>query len=136
MKITTTKLFSTATLLLFLLITSVSYAQPGGGPGGRPMGPPPGGSNGRPSMSDRERMRRQYQQQQAAEKAQQVRQKRTVKEGDLFKVVGTLQDSVSGEGIPYVNIAILSAEDTQLVKGGITDLNGYFEIANVPQGSP
>ena len=134
MKITTTKLFSTATLLLFLLITSVSYAQPGGGPGGRPMGPPPGGSNGRPSMSDRERMRRQYQQQQAAEKAQQVRQKRTVKEGDLFKVVGTLQDSVSGEGIPYVNVAILSAEDTQMVKGGITDLNGYFEIANVPQG--
>ena len=130
-----TKLFSAATLLLFLFITSISYAQPGGGPGGgRPMGPPPGGNNGRPSMSDRERMRKQYQANQAAEKAQQVRQKKTVKEGDLFKVVGTLQDSTNNEPIPYVNIAILDAADSMMVKGGITDLNGYFEIQNVPQG--
>ncbi len=130
-----TKLFSAATLLLFLFITSISYAQPGGGPGGgRPMGPPPGGNSGRPSMSDRERMRKQYQANQAAEKAQQVRQKKTVKEGDLFKVVGTLQDSTNNEPIPYVNIAILDAADSMMVKGGITDLNGYFEIQNVPQG--
>ena len=134
MSIKHTKLLSATTLLLFLFITSISYAQPGGGHGGdRPMGPPPGGGN-RPSMSDRERMRKQYQANQAAEKAQQVRQKKTVKEGDLFKVVGTLQDSTNNEPIPYVNIAILDAADSMMVKGGITDLNGYFEIQNVPQG--
>ena len=130
MKMNRKKLFSAVALLFFLLITSTAISQPGG----RPMGPPPGGFRGRPSMSDRERMRKQYQQQKAAEKAQEVRQKRSVREGDVFKVVGTLQDSVNGEGIPYVNIAILSATDTQLVKGGITDINGYFEISNVPQG--
>lgn len=135
MSIKHTKLISAATLLLFLFISSISYAQPGGGPGGgRPMGPPPGGFNGRPSMSDRERMRKQMQANQAAEKAQQVRQKKTVREGDLFKVVGTLQDSTNNEPIPYVNIAILDATDSMMVKGGITDLNGYFEIQNVPQG--
>lgn len=131
MRLNKTNLLSAATLLFFLLIGTTAMAQPGE----RPMGPPPGGgSNGRPTMSDRERMRKQFQQQRTAEKSQEIRQKKTVREGDVFKVVGTLQDSVNGEGIPYVNIAILSATDTQLVKGGITDLNGYFEIANIPQG--
>ena len=129
-----TKLISGAMLLLFLLSTTTIIAQPGGGPGGRPPmgGGYPGG--GRPSSSDRERMRKQWEAQQAAEKAQQVRQKKSVKEGDVFKVLGTLQDSTNNEPIPYVNIAILSAEDSTMVKGGITDLNGYFEIQNVPQG--
>lgn len=134
MKIRFTKLFSAATLLFFLLITSESFAQPGGNPGSRPMGPPPGGGNYRPSMSDRERFRRMRQQEQAAEKAQQVRQKKAVREGDVFKVVGTLQDSVSGEAIPYVNLAILNAGDSTMVKGSITDINGYFELTNIPQG--
>jgi hypothetical protein len=59
MSINRTKLFSAIALLFFLCTTSVSIAQPGGGPGGHPMGPPPGGRNGgRPSMSDRERMRK------------------------------------------------------------------------------
>ncbi len=127
--------FTAAALLFFLTFAPSVVAQPGGFGGGRPMGPPPGGGGNRPSMSDRERYRRMRQQEQAAEKAQQVRQKKTVKEGDVFKVVGTLQDSVSGEAIPYVNLAVLSAEDTTLVKGGITDLNGYFELTNIPQGN-
>lgn len=124
-------------LLLFLFITSISIAQPGGHPGGgRPMGPPPSGHPGsNMSMGDRERMRKQFEQMRANEKAQEVRQKKRVQEGDLFKVVGTLQDSTTSEPIPFVNIAILNAADSQLVRGGITDINGYFEIANVPQGN-
>ena len=130
-----THLMTGGMMLLFLFISSLTYAQPGGGPGsGRPMGPPPGGYNGRPSMSERERMRKNYQAQQAAEKAQQVRQKKKVNEGDLFKVVGTLQDSTNNEPIPYVNVAVLDATDSTMVKGGITDLNGYFELQNIPQG--
>ena len=76
------------------------------------MGPPPEGSRNSSTMSERERYRRQRQQMEAAEKAQQVRQKKSVREGDVFKVVGTLQDSVSGEAIPYVKLAVLSAEET------------------------
>ena len=122
---------SVSTLFLFLFITSLSMAQPGGGPGGRPMGAPRGD---RPSMGDRERMRKQYEAMKAAEQSQQVRQKKKVNEGDLFKVVGTLQDSTNNDPIPYVNVAILDASDSSFVKGSITDLNGYFEVTNVPQG--
>ena len=98
MKATRTTFFSTAALLFFLTLTPTVLAQPGGFPGsGRPMGPPPEGSRNSSTMSEREPYRRQRQQMEAAEKAQQVRQKKTVREGDVFKVVGTLQDSVSGE---------------------------------------
>ena len=110
------------------------FAQPGG-PGGRPMGPPPGGFNGRrPSASDMERMRRRMESERAAEKAQEVKQKRNVKEGDVFKVVGVLQDSATGEPVAFVNLAILDTADSALVKGSITDINGAFEIKGVPQG--
>lgn len=127
-------------LLLFLLLTSFAMAQPGGHPGGgfgggqRPMGNPPVDGRGRPSMSDRERMRKQFEAMKAAEQAQQVKQKKKVQEGDLFKVIGVLQDSAKSEPIPFVNVAILNAEDSSFVKGGISDINGAFEIQNVPQG--
>ena len=133
MSFKSSKLLTGSLLFLFLLSTIPTYAQPGGGPGGGPggYGRPP---MGRPSSGDRERMRKQWESQQALEKAQQVRQKKTVREGDLFKVVGTLLDSINNEPIPYVNVAILDATDSTMVKGGITDLNGYFEIQNIPQG--
>lgn len=135
MSIKHSHLFAACTLLVFLISSTISFAQPGGGAGGmRPMGPPPGGGHGRPSMSDREHMRRQYQSNQAAQQAQQVRQKKTVKEGDTFKIVGVLQDSVSGEGVAFVNIAVINAVDSSFVKGGITNLDGAFEIDGIPQG--
>ena len=105
------------------------FAQPGG-PGGRPMGPPPGGFNGpRP-----DRHNRQMEANRAAENAQQVRQKKKVKEGDAFKVLGVLQDSTNGEPVAYVNLALLDSEDSSLVKGTITDINGAFEFKDIPQG--
>ena len=111
------------------------FAQPGGGPGGRPMGPPRGGFNGKPpSSSERERFRRQMEANRAAEKAQEVRQKKNVKEGDVFKVVGVLQDSTNNEPVPYVNLAILAREDSVMVKATITDMNGAFELKDVPAG--
>ena len=121
-----------AALTFFLLTTFLSAAQPGGTSGRRPMGPPP---NRGGTMGDRDRMRRQHDAMRAAEQSQQVRQKRTVRSGDLFKVVGTLQDSSNRQPIAYVNVAVLDAADSSFVKGGITDLNGYFEIDNVPQGA-
>lgn len=64
-----------------------------------------------------------------------VKQKKTVREGDTFKVVGTLVDSTTGEQLPFVNLALLDSKDSSLVKGGVTDLGGRFEIGEVPVGN-
>lgn len=94
---------------------------PGGGhPGGRPpRGERPGG-NFDPSKMDRN--------------TQQVRQKKVVRSGSTFKVVGTLRDSISKETLLYVNVALLQKEDSSFVRGASTDLNGQFEITEIPTG--
>ena len=68
-------------------------------------------------------------------KADSVKQKKKVKEGDTFKVVGSLRDSVSGEFLMFVNVAVLDSVDSAFVKGAATNLDGYFEIADIPQGA-
>lgn len=94
---------------------------PGGGhPGGRPpRGERPGG-NFDPSKMDRN--------------TQQVRQKKVVRSGSTFKVVGTLRDSISKETLLYVNVALLQKEDSSFVRGASTDHNGQFEITEIPTG--
>ena len=121
------------TALLAMMILSAAYceAQPGG-PGGFPGGRPPGGGNfpgGRPTRPGQDWS------QQNDQKASQVKQKKKVKEGDTFKVVGSLRDSVSGEFLAYVNVAVLEAEDSSFVKGAPTNLDGLFEIQGIPAGS-
>ncbi len=114
-------LFST----VFILLTILCMAQPPGGrpPGGRPPGGPP---PGRPPMGDR-----QWGQN---EPNMTVRKKKRVREGDTFQVIGLLRDASNDEFLPYVNIAILDSIDSTFVKGGISDINGRFEINEVPQG--
>ncbi len=114
-------LFST----VFILLTILCMAQPPGGrpPGGRPPGGPP---PGRPPMGDR-----QWGQN---EPNMNVRKKKRVREGDTFQVIGLLRDASNDEFLPYVNIAILDSIDSTFVKGGISDINGRFEINEVPQG--
>ena len=113
--------------LLFLLIITTIFgmAQPPGGgppPGGRPPGGrPPGGrppgdwNRGQDNMPS-------------------VRQKKKVREGDTFLVVGVLLDSVSGVPLPYVNVAVLDSVDNEFVKGTATNANGRFELNGIPQG--
>ena len=126
--------FLKSVLFFFLLATlaPLAIAQPGGGggfggPGGRPpMGRPgqrPGGSN------------RDWNQMRDSQQASQVKQKKKVKEGDTFKVVGSLRDSVSGEFLAFVNVAVLDSVDSSFVKGGSTNFDGLFEIAGVPAGA-
>ena len=126
--------FLKSVLFFFLLATlaPLAVAQPGGGggfggPGGRPpMGRPgqrPGGSN------------RDWNQMRDSQQASQVKQKKKVKEGDTFKVVGSLRDSVSGEFLSYVNVAVLDSADSAFVKGAPTNLDGLFEIQGIPAGS-
>lgn len=126
------KTFATLiSLAAFLLVAGTVDAQPGG-PGGFPGGRPPSGSHGqRPTR----RPGQDWNQMQNDPNAQQVKQKKKVKEGDTFKVVGSLRDSVSGEFLPYVNVAVLDSADSAFVKGGSTNLDGYFELTGIHAGA-
>ena len=130
-------LLSVLSLLVISLALSTSdlLAQPGG-PGGRPGGGPGGFPGGRPPMGrPGQRPDGNYQNNRPNDqKAQNVKQKKA-REGSTFKVVGSLRDSVSKEFLAYVNIAVLDSVDSLMVKGGLTNLDGYFEIAGVPAGS-
>ncbi len=64
-----------------------------------------------------------------------VKPKKKVREGDTFQVVGVLRDAKTGEFMPYVNVAVLDSVDNEFVKGGISNMDGVFEITDVPQGS-
>ena len=121
--------------LVAMMILSASFveAQPGGGfPGGRPSGGSIGHGN---NTRRRPPMNGDWNQMQGNQQAQQVKQKKKVKEGDTFKVVGELRDSVSGEFLSFVNVAVLDSADSSFVKGAATNLDGMFEISDVPAGS-
>ena len=101
-------------------------------PGGRPPGGrPPGGRppGGRPPFGDN---RGDWNQNQGNTP---IKQKKKVREGDTFTVVGLLRDAKTGEFLPYVNLAVLDSIDSTFVKGGISDINGRFELTEVPQGA-
>lgn len=113
-----------AVFSLFLVLSTIlCMAQP---PGGRPPGGrPPGGRS--PFGGDR-----QWGQNDPNMPA--VKPKKKVREGDTFTVVGILRDAKTNEFLPYVNVAVLDSIDNEFVKGGISNLDGAFEIDNVPQG--
>lgn len=122
-------------LTTMMMVSTMALAQypggghPGGGhPGGRPMGMPPGGPRGeRPGGNfDPNRM---------DARSQQMKQKKTVREGDTFKVKGTLRDSTSKEPLVYVNVAVLDSADSSFVKGAATDFDGLFTFEQIPQGN-
>lgn len=118
--------FRFLTLAILLMSTVVAMAQfpPGGGrpPGGRPPGGrPPFGGN------------RQWNQQDT--QTPKVKQKKKVREGDTFTVVGVLLDVKTNEPIPFVNLAVLDSIDSTFVKGGVTNFEGVFELQGIPQGA-
>ena len=113
--------------LLLILSTLLCVAQPPGGGGRHPGGRPPGGRP--PYGGDR-----QWGQTQQGNMPT-VKPKKKVREGDTFQVVGVLRDAKTGEYMPYVNVAVLDSIDSEFVKGGISNMDGVFEIDGVPQGS-
>ena len=114
-----------AVLLLSAVVCEAQF--PGGGP--PPGGRPPGGRPpGRPPMGDRNR---EWNSEQGN---MPIKQKKKVRVGDTFTVVGILRDASNGEFLPYVNVAVLDSVDSTFVKGGISNLDGRFEINEVPQG--
>ena len=64
-----------------------------------------------------------------------IKPKKKVREGDTFKVVGVLRDASSGEYLPYVNVAVLDSVDQSFVKGSVSNMDGRFEVTDVPQGA-
>ena len=118
--------------MMFLLALPILEAQPGG-PGGFPGGgrPPKGERpSGKPRFPGQD-----WNNQSNDKNADNVKKKKKVKEGDTFKVVGSLRDSVSGEFLAFVNVAVLDSADSTFVKGGATNFDGLFEISGVPLGS-
>lgn len=125
-------LFNVLTLgMMILLAMPALEAQPGG-PGGFPGGRPPKGDRpkGTPRFPGQD-----WNNQGNDKNAEQVKKKKKVKEGDTFKVVGSLRDSVSGEFLSFVNVAVLDSADSSFVKGGATNFDGLFEISGVPLGA-
>ena len=115
------------TAMLLLSAVCVMAQPPGGGfPGGRPPGGFPGG---RPP-GDRGDWNPQSSQQ-----VPQVKQKKKVREGSTFKVVGLLRDSIAATPLAYANVAVLDAADSSLIKGTSANGNGYFEIDGIPLGN-
>ena len=123
-KILKIKKFAMLLVMLFA-ISAIAQPPPGGFPGG---GRPPGGFPGRPPGDRGDWNQGQVQQ-------PQVKQKKRVREGSTFKVVGLLRDTVSGAPLSYANVAVLDAADSMLIKGVSANNNGYFEIDGVPQGN-
>ncbi len=119
----TLSLFS---FIVFSLFNIALVAQPGG-----PGGPPPGGGfpGGFPGGP-----RGEKQMQQTQQKSSTVKQKKKVTDGSTFKIVGSLIDSSNNEPLMYCNVAVLEKEDSSFVKGAATDVNGYFEVKEIPAG--
>ena len=118
--------FKFLVLATFILSTMSAMAQfpPGGG------GPPPGGRppGGRFPGGDR-----QWNQQNMQSPT--VKPKKKVREGDTFTVSGLLLDKKTSEPLPFVNLTVLDSVDSTFVKGGITNGDGIFLLADIPQGS-
>ena len=121
------KALKTLFLTAFVLLTLIGIAQPpggrypGGGGGRFPGGRPPMGGD------------RQWNQQNTNPNPT-VKPKKKVRVGDTFTVVGVLRDAKTGEYLPFVNVAVLDSLDGSFIKGGITNMDGQFEISDVPQG--
>ena len=124
------KFFRSLFLLAFVMSAVMCVAQPPGGGGGFPGGRRPGGGppGGRPPFGGD----RQWNQN---DPNTTVKPKKRVREGDTFVVTGVLRDADTKEFLPYVNVAVLDSIDNEFVKGGITGMDGVFEITGVPQGS-
>lgn len=88
------------------------------------MGPRPGGPGPRGGMDP-----------QGNTPTAPMKQKKIVTNASTFKVGGTLKDSVSGELMMFVNVALLNGTDSSFVQGTATDAQGYFEFASVPAGN-
>ena len=50
------------------------------------------------------------------------------------EIRGIVKDSITGEGLPFASIQIISQNDSKITKGVITDVNGNYTIRNILPG--
>lgn len=50
-------------------------------------------------------------------------------------VTGRVLDSESAEALSYATVQLLQSDSTKMVAGGATNLNGYYNVKNVPAGT-
>ncbi len=50
------------------------------------------------------------------------------------EISGIVKDSITGEGLPFASIQIISQNDSKITKGVITDVNGNYTIRNIVPG--
>ncbi len=50
-------------------------------------------------------------------------------------VSGRVLDSESAEALSYATVQILKSDSTSMVGGGTTNLNGYYNVKNIPAGN-
>ncbi len=50
-------------------------------------------------------------------------------------ISGRLVDNINKQGIPFVNVSLLSAKDSVLIKGSTTDSTGAFMVSAVQKGN-
>lgn len=50
-------------------------------------------------------------------------------------ITGRVLDSESGEALSYCTVQILKEDTTSMITGGVTNLNGYYNIKNVNAGN-
>ena len=50
-------------------------------------------------------------------------------------VTGRVLDSESAEALSYATVQILKSDSTSMVGGGATNLNGYYNVKNIPAGN-
>jgi len=51
------------------------------------------------------------------------------------EINGIVQDSISGENLPFATVQILIKEDSSFVKGVVTDSEGYYSIKDIARGN-
>jgi outer membrane receptor protein involved in Fe transport len=62
----------------------------------------------------------------------QIRSNQPLADGSIS---GRVLESGTGKPIEYSNIVVLSVLDTNLVTGGITNSDGYFNLTQIPEGA-
>lgn len=49
-------------------------------------------------------------------------------DGSPFKITGTVMDTETGQPLEYASVSVLKRQDSTLVGGGITDIQGQFSV--------
>ncbi|WP_373518554.1 TonB-dependent receptor domain-containing protein [Pricia sp.] len=61
-----------------------------------------------------------------------IAQRPAATEGEAIKITGTVIDQETGQALEYATLVLQSIADPDKVNGGITDINGKFEVETVP----